>query len=275
MSSPANSSCGYGLPHAAPCLARARHRVEAPAWPAAIVPDVNVGAFLASFFASAVEAIEMVAIVIGVGVTRGWRSSLLGAGAGFIVLLAVSIGFGTALTAIPIDDLRLVIGALLLIFGLQWLAKGIRRVAAQGFAGYHEEDVPPGHEHDGIDWTSFVITFKGVLLEGLEIAFIVISFGATSNSLTPAAIGGASALLLLTIVGAASHRAITRIPRSVLILVVGVMLSSFGSFWGVEGLKVEWPGGDGAIPALVALYSVFALAMIAVRRRAVAGLVQT
>ncbi len=236
---------------------------------------MHVGAFAASFFASAVEAIEMVAIVIGVGVTRGWRSSLLGAGAGLIVLLAVSIGFGTALTAVPIDDLRLVIGALLLIFGLQWLAKGIRRVAAQGFAGIHEEDIPPGHEHEGVDWTSFVISFKGVLLEGLEIAFIVISFGATSNSLTPAAIGGASALVLLTIVGAASHRAITRIPRSVLILVVGVMLSSFGSFWGVEGVGVDWPGGEAAIAALVGLYAAFALSMVAVRRRAVPELAQT
>ena len=217
----------------------------------------------------------MVAIVIGVGVTRGWRSSLLGAGAGLIVLLAFSIGFGTALTAVPIDDLRLVIGALLLIFGLQWLAKGIRRVAAQGFAGIHEEDIPPGHEHEGVDWTSFVISFKGVLLEGLEIAFIVISFGATSNSLTPAAIGGASALVLLTIVGAASHRAITRIPRSVLILVVGVMLSSFGSFWGVEGVGLDWPGGEAAIAALVGLYAAFALSMVAVRRRAVPELAQT
>ncbi len=236
---------------------------------------MHVGAFAASFFASAVEAIEMVAIVIGVGVTRGWRSSLLGAGAGLIVLLAFSIGFGTALTAVPIDDLRLVIGALLLIFGLQWLAKGIRRVAAQGFAGIHEEDIPPGHEHEGVDWTSFVISFKGVLLEGLEIAFIVISFGATSNSLTPAAIGGASALVLLTIAGAVSHRAITRIPRSVLILVVGVMLSSFGSFWGVEGVGLDWPGGEAAIAALVGLYAAFALSMVAVRRRAVPELAQT
>jgi uncharacterized membrane protein len=237
---------------------------------------VHVGAFAASFFASAVEAIEMVAIVIGVGVTRGWRSSLLGAGAGFIVLLAVSIGFGTALTAIPISDLRLVVGALLLIFGLQWLAKGIRRVAAQGLAGYHEDQIDAADVPlEGIDWTSFVITFKGVLLEGLEIAFIVISFGATSNSLTTAAIGGGSALALLTVAGAASHRAITRIPRSVLILVVGVMLTSFGSFWGVEGLKVEWPGGEAAIPALVGLYTALALFMIAVRRRVVPGLAQT
>jgi uncharacterized membrane protein len=230
---------------------------------------MDVGAFLASFLASAVEAIEMVAIVIGVGVIRGWRSSLLGAGTGLAVLLAVSLGFGAALDAVPIDDLRLVVGALLLVFGLQWLAKGIRRVAAQGFAGVHEEDIDPsGATRVGIDWTSFVISFKGVLLEGLEIAFIVISFGATSDSLTSAAIGGSSALVLLVVLGAVSHRAITQIPRSVLILVVGVMLSSFGSFWGVEGTGVDWPGGDAAIPVLAGLYLAFALSLIALRRRA-------
>ncbi len=240
------------------------------------MPGVNAGAFAASFFASAVEAIEMVAIVIAVGVTRGWRSSLLGAAAGMAVLLIVSAGLGTALTAIPINVLRLVIGALLLTFGLQWLVKGIRRVAAKGLAGDEEDEVDAaGATHDGIDWTSFVISFKGVLLEGLEIAFIVISFGATSRNLTLAAVGGASALVLLAIVGAVFHRAITRIPRSLLILIVGVMLSSFGSFWGVEGVGAEWPGGEAAIGALVALYATFALAMVAVRRRAVPRFAQS
>lgn len=237
---------------------------------------MNVGAFAASFLASAVEAIEMVAIVIAVGVTRGWRSSLLGAAAGMAVLIVVSLGFGTALTAVPIQDLRLVVGALLLIFGLQWLAKGIRRVAAHGLAGYHEDEIDAaGVARTGIDWTSFVISFKGVLLEGLEIAFIVVSFGATSHSLAAAAVGGASALVLLSLAGAASHRTITRIPRSVLILVVGVMLSSFGSFWGVEGVGIDWPGGEAALPVLVGLYAAFALSTIAVRRRTVPRLAET
>ena len=231
------------------------------------VRAVSFGAFTASFLASAVEAVEMVAIVIAVGATRGWRSSLIGAGVGFAVLLLVSLALGTALTAIPIHDLRLVVGTLLLVFGLQWLAKGIRRVA-RGFAGLGEEHVDAqGANRDGIDWTSFVISFKGVLLEGFEIAFIVISFGTTSRSLTAAAIGGASALVLLVVVGAASHRTIMRIPRSVLILVVGVMLSSFGSFWAVEGIQIAWPGGEAALLVLVGVYALFALAMVAIRRR--------
>jgi uncharacterized membrane protein len=232
---------------------------------------VSVGAFTASFLASAVEAVEMVAIVIAVGATRGWRSSLVGAGAGLLVLVVLSIGLGTALTAIPIHDLRLVVGTLLLVFGLQWLVKGIRRVAAHGFAGLPEEHVDPvGARGNGIDWISFVISFKGVLLEGLEIAFIVISFGSTSQSLPAAAVGGVSALVLLVLVGAASHRTIMRIPRSVLILAVGIMLSSFGSFWAVEGVRIAWPEGDAALPALVGLYAMFGLAMVALRRRFVA-----
>jgi uncharacterized membrane protein len=230
---------------------------------------MNAGAFAASFLASAVEAIEMVAIVVAVGVARGWRSSLAGAGAGLVILVVLSLGFGTALTAVPIDDLRLVIGALLLVFGLQWLAKGIRRVAAHGFAGYHEDEVDPaGATRDQIDWTSFVLSFKGVLLEGLEIAFIVISVGATARSLATAAAGGGSALLLVVLVGAASHQAIARIPRNVLILAVGVMLSSFGSFWGVEGARVSWPGGEAALPVLVGIFLVFGLSTIWARRRA-------
>src|SRR2546429_9351287 len=133
-----------------------------------------------TFLASAVEAIEMVAIVTGVGATRSWRAALLGAGAGALVLVVVVVVFGLALTAIPIGPLRLVVGALLMVFGLNWLRKGIRRVAANGLQGFRmkegelpTDDVPV----DGLDWTGFVLSFKGVLLEGLEVAFIVVTFG--------------------------------------------------------------------------------------------------
>jgi uncharacterized membrane protein len=229
---------------------------------------VNAGAFAASFFASAVEAIEMVAIVIGIGAIRSWRSSLIGAGAGLVVLLAISAGLGTALTAIPIDVLRLVVGALLLTLGLQWLAKGIRRVAAKGLAGDEEHVEAEGDvAREGIDWPTFVISFKGVLLEGLEIAFIVVTFGATSHNLTLAAAGGASAFVLLVIAGAVFHRVLNRIPRSLLILVVGVMLSSFGSFWSIEGVGASWPGGEAALGVLVAVFAAFAFALVTIRRR--------
>ena len=195
---------------------------------------MNGGAtFATTFLASTVEAIEMVAIVVGVGAIRGWRSTLIGAGAGFVVLVVVGGALGTALTAIPIDVLRLVIGALLLVFGLQWLRKAVRRVAAKGFAG-DEEEVDADEQGEtrwGLDWTAFVLSFKGVLLEGLEIAFIVVTFGAASGQLWLGAIGGGSALAILAVVGGVFHRKLSSIPRSVLILVVGLLLTTFGTFW--------------------------------------------
>jgi uncharacterized membrane protein len=233
---------------------------------------MNAGTFATTFFASAVEAIEMVAIIIGVGVVRGWRSALIGAGAGFVVLAVLGGALGTALTAIPIDTLRLVIGALLLAFGLGWFRKAVRRVAEKGFRGDEEEVELEGHEtHFGLDWISFVLTFKGVLLEGLEIAFIVVTFGATANSIWVAAIGGGSALVVVGILGVLFHGSLTRIPRSVLILIVGLMLTTFGTFWGAEGLGVDWPGGDAAIPVILGFYCLVALALIALQRRAALG----
>ena len=141
------------------------------------------GTFATTFLASAVEAIEMVAIVIGVGMIRGWRASLVGAGVGLLVLVVLSVGLGTALTSIAMDTLRLVIGALLLAFGLGWLRKGVTRVAAKGLAGDEEvvEDNGSREQRLGLDWTGFVLSFKGVLLEGLEVAFIVVTLGSTSQ----------------------------------------------------------------------------------------------
>src|SRR4029077_20173617 len=134
---------------------------------------------LTTFLASSVEAIEMVIIVLGVGATRGWRSTLLGAAAGFAVLAVTVAVLGVALAAIPIGPLRVLIGALLLLFGLQWYRKGIARVAARGLAGMGDMHVEGVRVSTGIDWTAFVLSFKGVLLEGMEIAIIVVSFGAT------------------------------------------------------------------------------------------------
>jgi len=221
----------------------------------------------ATFLAAAVEVIEMVLIVVGVGAVRGWRSTLIGAGAGLVLLAGIIVAVGSALTGLPIDTLRLFIGALLLIFGLQWLRKGIRRVAANGFAGSGEEQVEAREEGaGGIDWTSFVLAFKGVSLEGLEIAFIVVSFGATSGHLTTAVIGAAAAIVILGVAGAAAHRWVQRIPRSALQLVVGTMLGSFGTFWAAEGAGVSWPGSDLSILWLLALYVVVAISYIAALR---------
>jgi len=237
---------------------------------------VSAGTFFTTFFASAVEAIEMVAIVVGVGVVRGWKSSLVGAAAGFVVLVIVGGAFGTALTSIPIDTLRLVIGALLLIFGLQWLRKAVQRVARKGFAGDEEEvdaEVDRG-THFGVDWTAFVLSFKGVLLEGLEIAFIVVTFGAASNQIWLGALGGGLAIVLVGAVGFVFRDALIRIPRSVLILVVGIMLTTFGTFWAAEGVHVSWPGGEWALLVLVGIYTAVGLSFIAAQRRRLFGKAQ-
>src|SRR5712692_8734994 len=140
---------------------------------------------ITTFLASAVEAIEMVTIVVGVGATRGWRSTLIGAASGFGVLAVVVIVAGAALSRVPIGPLRLIVGALLLTFGLQWFRKGIMRVAARGLAGIGGQDPHEAAEwaSPDMDWTAWFLAFKGVVLEGLEVAFIVVTFGAGANQL--------------------------------------------------------------------------------------------
>ena len=235
---------------------------------------MNGGAtFATTFLASAVEASEMVAIVLGVGMIRGWRASLLGAGVGMVVLIVLSLGLGTALTEIPIDALRLIIGALLLAFGLGWLRKGVQRVAAKGLGGDEEavEDDESRETRFGLDWTGFVLSFKGVLLEGLEIAFIVVTFGATANQLWVGAIGGASAVVLVAALGIVFQGSLRKIPRSVLILSVGLMLTTFGTFWAAEGLGVDWPGDEIALPVILGFYCLVAAGLIALQRRRLLG----
>jgi uncharacterized membrane protein len=154
--------------------------------------------FVTTFLAACVEVIEMVIIVVGVGSVRGWRSTWLGAGGGLAVLAVLVVALGTALTAVPVGALRLVVGSLLLVFGLQWLRKGIARVSANGLRGMGERTADaegvPGY---GVDWTAFVLSFKGVLLEGLEVAFIVVSFGVTAQALPTAILGAAAAFLVV------------------------------------------------------------------------------
>jgi uncharacterized membrane protein len=223
---------------------------------------------LTALLASAVEAIEMVTIVVGVGAVRGYRYALLGAAGGLGVLVIVVAAGGIALARIPIAPLRLVVGSLLLLFGLQWYRKGVVRVAAQGFAGFRgqaPQDGPPAS--GGIDWTAAFAAFKGVSLEGLEIAIIVVSFGATAGQLLPAILGGALAIVVVGAVGFALRGPLERIPRSFLQLVVGVLLESFGTFWALEGLGVEWPQSDFDIVLLAVFYGVAAAIFIGSQRR--------
>lgn len=224
---------------------------------------------LTTFLASAVEAVEMVTIVVGVGVTRGYRDTLVGAAAGLVVLaVAVAVG-GLALAAVPVGPLRLFVGTLLLLFGLQWFRKGIVRVAARGLAGYHGQAPQEDDERGapGFDWTAAFLSFKGVSLEGLEVAIIVVTFGASAGQLGASIIGGAAALVLIAAIGFALQRPLERIPRSFLQLVVGTMLTSFGTFWALEGLGVAWPQSDADIVLLIIFYGLAAAAYIGLERR--------
>lgn len=216
---------------------------------------INPAVFTTTFLAAAVEIIEMVIIVVGVGAIRGWRSTLLGTGAGLAVVAALILALGTALTYVPINGLRVVAGSLLFVFGLQWLRKGIRRVAANGFRGMGArnatDDDIPAH---GVDWIAFLLAFRGVVLEGLEVAIIVATFGAAARAFPSAALAAAAALVIVGGVGALARRLVERIPRSALQLLVGTLLSAFGSFWAVEGLGIAWPGADLFIIVLAAWY---------------------
>jgi uncharacterized membrane protein len=225
--------------------------------------------FLATFLAAAVEAVEALTIVLAVGVVRGWRSTLLGVGAAALVLTATIVVLGPALSAIPIDTLRFVVGALLLLFGLQWLKKAILR--AGGYKALHDEDAAFREEQAAagsaatasgqMDWYSFTVAFKGVLLEGLEVAFIVVAFGSSEGRLPITTAAAALAVVLVIAVGAAVHRPLARVPENTLKFVVGLLLTSFGIFWAGEGAGVDWPGGDVAILVIVAFVALVALTL--------------
>ena len=241
----------------------------------------NVLLFLTTFVASAVEAVEALTIVLAVGVVRGWRSTLIGVGAASIVLAAIVAVLGPALRLIPIDTLRFVVGALLLAFGLQWLRKAILR--ASGYKPLHDEAAAFARESagaesaspaapKGIDWYSFTVAFKGVLLEGLELTFIVVTFGSTQGRLGLAAAAGAAAVVLVVAVGLVVRGPLERVPENTLKFVVGVLLTSFGIFWGGEGAGVEWPGGDVAILGVIAFLGLLSLGLTRLLRQRRAAL---
>lgn len=231
--------------------------------------------FLTTFLASAVEAVEALTIVLAVGVVRGWRSTMLGVGAAGLVLAAFVAVLGPALQLIPITTLRLVIGALLLTFGLQWLRKAILR--AGGYKPLHDEAAAfaSGREQAGsasagtgrMDWYSFTVAFKGVLLEGLEVAFIVVGLGSTQGKLGLAAAAAIAAVVLVVAVGIVVRGPLERVPENTVKFVVGVLLTSFGVFWGGEGAGVEWPGSDFAILAIAGFVAVLSYALTQALRR--------
>jgi uncharacterized membrane protein len=235
----------------------------------------QAGLAISVFLACAVEAVEALTIVLAVGVTRSWRSTLTGVGAALAVLAALTAALGPALTLLPLRALRLVVGGLLLTFGLQWLRKAILRAA--GLKARHDEQATFREEADAaraagapaasLDPYSFTVAFKGVLLEGLEVIFIALTFGANQHDIGLAALAALAAVVTVSAVGVAVHAPLARVPENTLKFIVGVMLCSFGTFWGAEGAGAHWPGSDGALGVLIPATLLLALGAVAVLRR--------
>jgi uncharacterized membrane protein len=221
------------------------------------------------FLACAVEAVEAFTIVLAVGSTRSWSSALSGVGVAVVVLALVVAALGPALTVLPFDVLRLVVGGLLLIFGLQWLRKAILR--AGGAKAMHDEKAIFEREvaaastqaaDPGLDSYAFAISFKAVLLEGLEVAFIAITFGANQDNVPLAAAAAIAAVVAVVAAGLMARAPLSRVPENSMKFAVGILLTSFGVFWGAEGAGVSWPGEEGALAALVVLVSLASWLMV-------------
>ena len=231
----------------------------------------------AAFLGSLVEAVEAMTIVLAVTTVRGWRPAAAGGFAG-LSLLALLVAFaGPVLRHVPLQNLQLTIGVLLLLFGMRWLRKAILRAA--GLIALHDEDrayeVETGKLRDqahrpqerSLNWLAGLTTFKAVLLEGLEVVFIVIAVGARPGLLVPAAGGALAACVLVAIIGAVLHRPLAKVPENTLKFAVGIMLSAFGVFWTGEGLGVPWPGEDMAILGFAMLFLLAGLGGVVLARR--------
>jgi uncharacterized membrane protein len=235
-------------------------------------------ALSAAFLSSLVEAVEALTIVLSAATVRGWRPAGLGAMAGLASLAVLVFALGSALDHVPLRALQLVIGVLLLLFGMRWLRKAILRAAgvislrdeASAFAAQtaalHER---ARHDAARLDWLAGLASYKAIVLEGLEVVFVVIAVGSGHGLIVPAAIGALGACLLVAAVGFAVHRPLARVPENTLKFVVGIMLSAFGVFWTGEGLGVPWPGSDLAILGFLAVFSL--AAAVAVRSARVAA----
>ncbi|MDQ6855543.1 MAG: hypothetical protein M3Z57_00535 [Candidatus Dormibacteraeota bacterium] len=230
---------------------------------------------VAVFLASAVEMVEAATIVVAVGVTRGWRGAMLGVGAGLLSLAVVVATLGPALTTIPISSLRLAVGGLLLVFGLGWLRKAILRAA--GLKALHDEQATFREQREAareaavaagrFDTYGFTLSFKGVLLEGLEVVFIVITFGANQRQIGLAALGAVAAVLAVLAVVLVVRGPLSRVPENTMKFAVGTLLTSFGTFWGTEGAGVAWPGGDIALAVIIPATLLVSIVMVVALRR--------
>jgi uncharacterized membrane protein len=244
----------------------------------------SLALFLTVFIACAVEAVEALTIVLAAGLTREWRSTFQGMAVALVVLAAIVAVLGPALTLVPLTGLRLVVGALLAVFGLQWLRKAILR--ASGYKDLHDEGAIYARQvsaaktattvgRRGVrDWYAFTLSFKGVLLEGLEVVFIAITFGDNQQNLGLAAIGAVAAVVVVAAVGIAVRAPLSRVPENTMKFVVGIMLTSFGVFWGAEGAGVSWPGNDAALLVLIPAVALVGIGYVTLLRRARAAAAQ-
>ncbi len=237
-------------------------------------------AIAASFLASLVEAVEALTIVLAVGTVRGWRPAGLGATAGLLTLVLIVVALGPLLERVPFHFLQLAIGVLLLLFGMRWLRKSILRSAgviplhdeASIFATEKAELREQACHHEArLDWFAALASFKAVLLEGLEVVFIVIAVSTGRGLLIPASVGALAACFLIAGIGFVVHRPLARVPENTLKFFVGVMLAAFGVFWTGEGLGVIWPGADLAIAVFAALFLGVGRAGVILARRPSVG----
>lgn len=224
---------------------------------------------LAAFLASLVECVEALTIVLAVGITRGWRSALCGVVAGLTLLILLVVIFNPLLRQLPIPFalLQLSLGGLLLVFGANWLRKAVLRAAGRKAlhdqALIYREEISmmehAGKVKRGWDWLAMITSFKAIVVEGVEVVFIVVAVGGAEISLLPSALGASAAVLLVIILGILLHSPLRRVPENSLKFAVGVILSAFGVFWVGKGLSLEWPGDDLAIIGLMAIVLVAAL----------------
>jgi len=218
--------------------------------------------FTAVFLACCVEAVEATTIVLAAGTARDWRSALSGTFMGLLSLSVIIIAVGPAISKLPINALRLFVGGVLLVFGLQWVRKAILR--SSGYKALHNEDeifkeevaaarkAKGGSRFAVSDWYAFTLSFKGVLLEGLEVAFIVLTFGTIQHQVTLASISALTAIIIVAIAGFVARKPLARVPENTMKFIVGIMLSSFGIFWGAEGAGSVWPGNDASLLGVIA-----------------------
>ena len=229
---------------------------------------------LAAFLASLVEFVEALTVVLAVGAVRGWRGALGGTGLAILVLTALVLALGPALTRIPLDAVKIGVGVLLLLFGLRWLRKAILRAA--GVVALHDEEALYERETAalrqrgfaaGFDRIAVGAAFKITMIEGIEVVFIVIAFGAAGGGLLAPSLGALAALLLVVAAGLVLHRPVATVPENALKFMVGVLTSAFGTFWIGEGIGLDWPGADWSVLALILGFSAVALATVRACRR--------